>query len=73
MFDVLFSYTDKTLNILCQDIETIGQLSSEWKDYSGDEILKHRFNLRKEFYLTGNGSSYIISSTNLISVEIRQK
>lgn len=73
MFDVFFKYTDKDLSTWYNDIETIGQSNTTWAEFSGDELLKHRFNLNKDFYLYGKETSYIVSCANLISVEITQK
>ena len=73
MVDILFHYTDPDLNIFCQSIERVGQMNASWVETSGDDLLNHRFSLHKDFYLYGENNSYVVSSTNLVGVEVRQK
>lgn len=73
MFDVYFSYTDSKLNMQCTDVTSIEQCDTQWCSYSGEELMKHRFNISKTFHLFAEDKRYIISAKDLIGVEITKK
>lgn len=73
MVDIVFCYTNSELNIFCKDIESVGQINANFEQYSGEDLLEHRFTLSKDFYLYGKTSNYIISHINLVGVEIRKQ
>lgn len=72
MYNVLFFYEDPKLNAVCENITSIEQCDSQWATFSGDELMNHRYNLHRDFYLRSNNSSYVISSKGLIGIEVRK-
>lgn len=73
MYDFYFQYFDQS-DYFCKDIDKVVILTtSGFKEFSGDEILKHPFKIHDELYLFSNSSSYTVSCKNLKTIRISKK